>query len=67
MSEKNEGLKQVTVYTFYYPEDDMFLAYTSYQGSGSKYQKNYVVDAKNGTDAKKIALRMRKEEERAKR
>lgn len=66
-------MRKYKVDTYYYPADsvqnesEMFLAYLTYQGSGTIGQKKtYEVEAENGTKAKQIALRMRKAEIRGK-
>lgn len=59
--------KKIKVHTFYYPQDKLFLAYTTYQGVDNGNRVIYEVEAKNGNEAKKIALKMRKEKERGRR
>lgn len=57
-------MKKHHVYTFYYPEDNLFLAYLTYQGPSpdSRNDREYDIEAPSGYEAKKIALRLRREE-----
>lgn len=55
--------KEFTVRTFYYEEDKIVYAYTTYQGTGNKHEKIYKIKAKSGDEAKRIAIKQRKLEE----
>lgn len=63
-------MKKIIVHTYYYPATDndseLYLAYTTYQGARTDHLIDYEIEAKNGTEAKKLAIKMRKEHERNK-
>jgi hypothetical protein len=63
-----EEMKEFTVYTYYHPKEEdghreMVFAYTTYDRP-APHQKIYKIVAENGTKAKAIAIKMRREEER---
>jgi len=59
-------MKEFTVRTYYYPEDKLVLAYTTYQGAASHHEKVYKITAKDGMEAKRLAIKQRKLDEKEK-
>jgi hypothetical protein len=55
-------MKKFKVYTYYYPERKLCLAYTRYHPP-TPGLKVYEVEATIGINAKKIAIKLRKEED----
>lgn len=65
-SDEELKLKEFTVRTYYYPEDNLVLVYTTYQGLTSSHEKVYKIKAIDGMTAKRKAIKQRKIDEKSK-